>query len=227
VRLLLVRHGQTPHNVAGALDTAYPGAGLTDLGRRQAEALPAALEDETIAAVHASPLVRTQLTAAPLAAARGLDVDVRPGLEEVAAGDLEMRADEDAVRAYLGCLADWMQGRLDRAMPGGSTGREFLDRYSAAVTRIAAGHGASDAVVVVSHGAAIRVFTAYAAGLDGEEAADLRLRNTGMAVLEGDPSAGWSLVSWHTEPLGGAALEDGAAHDVTGEAAEEGETASR
>ena len=36
-RLHLVRHGQTPSNVAGALDTALPGAPLTELGREQAE----------------------------------------------------------------------------------------------------------------------------------------------------------------------------------------------
>ena len=31
---LLIRHGQTPSNVAGALDTGRPGPGLTALGRR-------------------------------------------------------------------------------------------------------------------------------------------------------------------------------------------------
>ena len=59
MRLLLVRHGQTPANVAGALDTAFPGLGLTPLGQAQAEAVPAALADERVAAVHASRLVRT------------------------------------------------------------------------------------------------------------------------------------------------------------------------
>jgi probable phosphoglycerate mutase len=67
VRLLLIRHGQTPHNVTGALDTAFPGAGLTALGEAQARALPTALSGETISAIYASPLVRTQLTATPLA----------------------------------------------------------------------------------------------------------------------------------------------------------------
>ena len=30
MRLLLIRHGQTPANVRGELDTAAPGPGLTD-----------------------------------------------------------------------------------------------------------------------------------------------------------------------------------------------------
>ena len=35
MRLLLIRHGETPGNVLGQLDTAHPGPGLTDLGERQ------------------------------------------------------------------------------------------------------------------------------------------------------------------------------------------------
>lgn len=43
MRLLLVRHGETPSNVDRLLDTAVPGPGLTRLGERQAAALPEAL----------------------------------------------------------------------------------------------------------------------------------------------------------------------------------------
>ena len=77
MRLLLIRHGQTPHNVTGALDTAYPGAGLTELGQRQAAAVPASLADEDVSAVYASPLVRTQLTGTPLAQERGIGQNTR------------------------------------------------------------------------------------------------------------------------------------------------------
>ncbi|KTR37372.1 histidine phosphatase, partial [Curtobacterium oceanosedimentum] len=42
MRLLLIRHGQTPANVSGVLDAEVPGPGLTELGQQQADALPAA-----------------------------------------------------------------------------------------------------------------------------------------------------------------------------------------
>ena len=87
MRLLLIRHGQTPHNVTGALDTAFPGAGLTELGQRQAAAVPEALADEDVGAVYATSLVRTQLTGSPLAQERSLDVQVREGLQEIAAAE--------------------------------------------------------------------------------------------------------------------------------------------
>ena len=81
MRLLLIRHGQTPSNVIGALDTAIPGPGLTELGLEQADAVPAALSAEPIGAIFASTQLRAQLTAAPLAEDRGLTVEIRSGLQ--------------------------------------------------------------------------------------------------------------------------------------------------
>lgn len=222
MRLYLIRHGQTPANVAGELDTAPPGADLTALGVRQAGALVPALMGKQPVAVHASPAVRTQQTASPLAARLGLAVQVTAGLQEIAAGELEMRADREAVETYLGCIAAWMLGDRDRRMPGGETGHEFTARYSDAVRGVADGRGPDDTVVAVSHGAAIRTFTGLvASGVDVETVAHQRMVNTGGVLLEGDPDAGWQLSRWWSEPLGGADLLDTTAHDVTGESADE------
>ena len=221
MRLLLIRHGQTPSNVAGELDTGIPGARLTPLGEAQARAVPAALVEDRVSGIYASNRVRTQLTAAPLAQTRRLDVRVVQGLEEVSAGRLEMRSDTDAVEAYAGALGHWMHGDLDHRLPGGSSGQEFLERYDRAVQAIATAHGRDDTVAVFSHGAAIRAYVAIRAGLDPDVATELRIMNTGMGVLEGHPGEGWRLAHWSTEPLGGLELEDVTAHDVTGESAEE------
>lgn len=222
MRLYLIRHGQTPANVAGELDTAPPGAGLTELGRAQAAALVDVLADERPAGVHASPLVRTQLTAAPLAAHLGHDVQVQPGLEEISAGDLEMRADEEAVAAYLGSIAAWIHGDLGHPMPGGHDGHAFLERYDAAVRVIAGRYAADQTAVAFSHGAAIRTWSAIrGAGVDVGAVSRLRMMNTGGVLLEGDPDAGWRLARWSGEPLGGADLADRTAHDVTGDNADE------
>ena len=215
MRLLLIRHGQTPSNVIGALDTARPGAELTALGRAQAAAIPQALAGERIDALYASPLTRTQLTGRPLADANGLEVRVREGLEEISAGGFEMRSDADAVHAYVESGWHWANGDLDFAIDGGESGVAFFDRYDAAIADIA---GAHETAAVVSHGAAIRVWAATRAGnVASDSAVRRRLYNTGMCVLEGDPDSGWNLRSWHEEPLGGIDLEDRLAHDVTGE----------
>lgn len=221
MRLLLIRHGETPANVVGALATAAPGPPLTALGRAQAAAVPGALADEHLDAIYASRLVRTQETAGPLADARGLAVEVRPGLEEVSAGDLELRSDPEAIAAYLGCLADWMAGDLERSTPGGPDGRAFWRRFDDAITAIAGQHRPEETVAVFSHGAAIRVYTALATRMPTEQAHELRLANTGMAALEGDPDAGWNLQRWSADPLGGTGLRDAAARDVTGDRADD------
>ncbi|MCV9993183.1 histidine phosphatase family protein [Paeniglutamicibacter sp. ZC-3] len=112
MRLILIRHGQTTSNVGHHLDTGEPGASLTDLGREQARALPAALAATTIEAIYASTLLRTQQTAAPLAAALGLEVGIRAGLREIPAGTLEMANDEASIEAYLSVAFGWADGPL-------------------------------------------------------------------------------------------------------------------
>lgn len=224
MRLLLIRHGQTPSNIIGALDTAYPGADLTELGVRQAEALPDALGGRDVAGVYASRLVRTQLTAGPLAASLGLSTVVQPGLEEISAGDLEMAHDKDSVLAFVETVGAWITGDRSHRMPGGADGHEFQGRFTTALERIAGEHDDDHLVTVFSHGAAIRVFTALATGMGPAEAAEVRIANTGAGLLDGSPGAGWRLVEWYTEPLGGAHLTDRSARDISGDSVEEAET---
>jgi len=216
MRLLLLRHGQTPSNVDGLLDTASPGPGLTRLGERQAAAVPRALRDRQIDGIAVSPLVRTSLTAAPLARARGIEPWVVEGLEEIEAGDLEMAGDHESHWQFLTTAFGWARGDVGRAMPGALDGRAFLRRYDQAVAKIA-GRG-WDSAVVVSHGAAIRTWvSARVAGVDIDGVERTALANTGLVEVDGDPVDGWRLVGWADGPVGGAALDAPAADDPTGE----------
>lgn len=216
MRLLLMRHGQTHGNVSGELDTAHPGLDLTDLGRAQAEAAATALADERIDAVYVSSRVRTHQTAAPTALARGLRPIELDGLEEVQAGDFEMRKDHDAVAGYIETVAAWLEGDLERRMPGSETGAEFLARFDAAVRTIAdAGHSCA---LVVSHGAALRTWVSTRmTPHPAAPPATQPLHNTALVVLDGDPDTGWEMVSWQGHPVGGDLLEDPTAEDPTGD----------
>lgn len=224
MRLLLIRHGQTPSNVLGLLDTAPPGPGLTDLGHAQAQALPDSLAGHRIDVIAASTQPRSQLTAAPLAAARGLEVLIRDGLCEVPAGDLEMRGDEDAVRTYLGTVRRWMDGELDVAMPGGQTGAQVVARFDAVVAELTgtvADRAGDDGVVtLVAHGAVLRTW-ATVRGADEAVRRDLferfhPLHNTGLIVMNSRPAGGWLMESWAGRALGGPRLDDGAADGPAG-----------
>ena len=195
MRLILVRHGQTSSNISRALDTTEPGPDLTDLGRAQAAALPRVLDGTRIEAIYASTLVRTQQTAAPLAAAHGLDVRVRSGLREVSAGELEMRSDADAMQLYLDTVFAWREGNLDLRMPGGESGAEVYARFDD-VAAEAAGTGVGTAVLV-SHGAVIRSWCAARVdNLSIDYVARATVPNGGTVVLDGDPATGWHALTW-------------------------------
>lgn len=220
MRLLLLRHGQTHGNTSGALDTAFPGLGLTDLGIRQAQAaarvLAAADGLPAIDGIFVSPLVRTGQTAAPLAEVLGIEPVTLEGLREIAAGDYEMATDEESILGYIGTVADWIEGRLDPRMSGSETGHEFLARYDEAIATVA-GHG-HERALVVSHGAAIRTWVANrVSGSDTHEKATEGFHNTACIELEGTPEDGWKVRSWTEDAVGGAFLEDETAPDPTGQ----------
>lgn len=219
MRLLLLRHGQTHGNTVGALDTAFPGADLTDLGVRQAHAAARVLTDRRPSGIYISPLVRTGQTAAPLASALALEPVVHDGLREIAAGQFEMATDEDSILGYVGTVASWIEGRLDGRMPGAETGHEFLARYDTAVASAASdGH---EIALMVSHGAAIRTWVANRVGDSAShEMAAQGFHNTACIELEGDPDSGWAVLSWTADAIGGHFLDDESAPDPTGQATE-------
>lgn len=197
MRLILVRHGQTPSNVIGSLDTAVPGPGLTELGHRQAAAVPAALAGETIGAIYVSNLTRTHLTAAPLAVERGLEPLERAGIRELSAGHLEGRTDAEAVGEFFGIMQQWHLGDLSVAVPGGESGQEVLDRYDAVVQEMA--DSGVPTVAAFSHGGVIRLWAASrAANTEAVAAGQFRLANTGIVVLIGEPG-NWTCESWQSE----------------------------
>jgi len=210
MRLLLIRHGQTPSNVSGSLDTRIPGPGLTALGQAQAEAIPATLADVPIDAIFASVQVRSQITAAPLAADRSLDVQVRAGIREISSGDYEMRSDRASVEEYLAVMVLWVDGEVEAQLPGGETAADMLARFDEVVAEAySAGYSS---VAMVSHGAAIRTWSgSRATNLSAEFIGENPLHNTGIVILEGTPETGWTALTYMGEAVGGAAVDDAAA----------------
>jgi len=217
MRLILLRHGQTESNIIGALDTAVPGAPLTDLGQRQAAAVPAAVDGQSVDAIFVSTLLRTQQTAAQLAIIRKLQPTIADGLREITAGSLEMLSDHKSQGIYNATAYAWAKGDLDLRMPGGENGHEFFTRFDQAIGTI---RNAGAHVVAVSHGAAIRTWVAArCANTGGSFAGDHQLDNTAAAYLI-EEDGHWRLEDWHSTPLGGSGLNDARAADPIGKGTE-------
>jgi broad specificity phosphatase PhoE len=200
-RLVLVRHGQSHGNVDRRLDTRPPGAALTDLGHEQARTF-ARDRPHPIGMVAHSVALRATETAGDIGAERGLPTLTLEGIHEVQVGDLENRNDDAAIEQFNSTYQRWHEGELDVPLPGGETGTEVLERYLSVMTQLRMryldDHAWKGDVVVVSHGAAIRLAGAVLAGVDGSFALEHHLANSECVVLSPITDGRWSCVQWAT-----------------------------
>lgn len=198
-RLVLVRHGQSHSNVARRLDTRPPGADLTDTGREQARAFARTQSRPPGLLLH-SVARRAAQTAAEIGAELSTATIEVAGIHEVQAGDLEDRDDDEAIALFNTVYQRWHEGDLDAAMPGGETGRQVLDRYLPVLTDLRHRYLDVDGwhadVVVVSHGAAIRLAAAVLAGVESSFVLDHHLANTESVALAPVTDGRWSCLRW-------------------------------
>lgn len=212
ITLDLVRHGQSTDDVNNILGTLPPGAHLTDLGQQQAAAVDAAIQQEfpgTIGGVYASELVRTQETMAPLAQALGLNVQVLPDLNEIPAGIFEGHPrDLLSEASFFLPMASWILGNLFVSEPGTNyNGVVFEEQVNQAVQTMYANTIADPTgpttAVASSSGGDIAIWTLMnVKNPDIWPILQTVLENggpppnAGQAILEGNPTDGWTLVSW-------------------------------
>lgn len=159
--MLLVRHGQTP-TTGSTLPGRAPGLHLAETGQAQAQAAAdriAALKD--VAAVYASPLERTRETAKPIAAARGLKVQIDRGLLEADFGDWTGAKLKDLMK-----LPEWQTVQRYPSgfrFPNGESFAEMQTRIVGALDKLVARHP-GETIVAVSHADPIKAALAQALG---------------------------------------------------------------
>jgi probable phosphoglycerate mutase len=136
----------------------------------------------------------------------GTQLDLAPvelgGIHEVQVGALENRKDDEAVAEFHAIYQRWHLGELDLPLPGGETANDVLDRYVPVLTDLRMRYLDDDNwnadIVVVSHGAAIRLAAAVLAGVDGSFVLDNPLDNAESVVLAPITDGRWSCVRWGT-----------------------------
>ncbi len=165
--LYLARHGETEWNRIGRWQGATD-IPLSDVGRAQARLLADRLRDRQIVRVHASQLSRALETAQIIAARLGVPVPTAdPRLRERGYGAFEGLTREECAERFPGAWEQYLADR--RAVPPGAEPQaEVTERLTAAMTEIATptgGEAESGAILVVSHGGAIRSFIHATLGL--------------------------------------------------------------
>jgi probable phosphoglycerate mutase len=160
--VLLVRHGQTP-TTGKTLPGRAPGLHLADQGVEQAEAAAARIAAlrGNVAAVYASPLERTQETAAPIAKAVGKRTRTERGLLECDFGSwtgaklssLRRKPEWKTVQRYPSGFR----------FPKGESFAEMQARITGSLDQLVARHP-GETVVAVSHADPIKAAVAQAVG---------------------------------------------------------------
>lgn len=198
-RLVLVRHGQSYGNVDRRLDTRPPGSELTPLGRDQARAFALDSPHGPGLVAH-SVATRAAQTAAEISGRLGVPAREVADIHEVQVGELENRNDEAAIAEFNGIYQRWLSGERGVALPGGETADQVLDRYLPVVTELRMCYLDDDDwtgdIVVVSHGAVIRLAAAVLAGVDGGFVVDHHLGNAEAVVLAPTNDGRWSCLQW-------------------------------
>jgi probable phosphoglycerate mutase len=191
--LILLRHGETDWNrqrrIQGQLDTP-----LNDEGIRQAAAAAARLATEAArwglaarpggppARLVSSDLLRCRQTAAPIAAALGLDCGLEARLRERAYGVFEGRTypeirGEDASR-----FDRWQARDPDFQVEGAESLRGFAQRVESVLADLAEAHRGRT-LVLVTHGGVLDVTYRMARGLPLEAQRDFDVPNAGLNRL--------------------------------------------
>lgn len=147
VTVHLLRHGEV-HNPGRILYGRLPGYRLSELGERQAAAAAQWLARRDIAYLASSPLERAQQTAAPLAAATGLDVATDDRLIE--AENLLAGRQVAGGKGLFTDPSNWKYFRNPFRPSWGEPYREIADRVLAAA-RSARDQAGGREAVCVSH----------------------------------------------------------------------------
>jgi probable phosphoglycerate mutase len=179
----LLRHGEP--TVFGRINGRLPGVGLSARGRAEIAAVAARLAEEKIEALYASPLQRTQETAAILSERLGLPVRRRDDVIELDFGE------------WTGLTADvirkdprwqvWSNCRSIAVIPGGESWRQVQDRVVGALFDLRQVHP-DGSVVIVSHGDVIRAALLFTLGMPLDFYARLEVALASISTIRLDGS---------------------------------------
>jgi probable phosphoglycerate mutase len=156
------------------------GVTLSEQGRAEAGAVAQRLSREAVAALYVSPMQRAQETAAPIAAALGLDLQVDKDLDEVDYGrwtgaPLEELAGDPGWNR-------WNRLRAQGHVPGGEAALEVQLRMARWLARAVQAHPAQG-VVAVGHGDPIKALLAHALGLSLDSYDRFEISPASLSVL--------------------------------------------
>ena len=180
-RLLLVRHGLTDHNVDRRV-AGYTNVDLNEEGFRQVEKLNKRLADEKIDAVYSSDLQRAVDTAKGAVSGRDIEITTCYELREMNFGEAEEMTFAELNEKYPDLARSVMNVDTGLSFPGGESFADFVERVQVFL-KILEKFNEDHTVLIVSHGATLKVIVCELLGIDPNHWYQMGIDNASLSVI--------------------------------------------
>lgn len=181
-KVILIRPGESAWHAQGRFQ-GQADVPLSARGKQQIQVLGQRLQSWGIDAVYASPLLRSQETAAAIARIHALPVNIEKDLIEIDQG-LWQGLTLAEVRGRFGHqLIRWHRHPSTVSLPEGESFDEFRERSLEALARIVTRHP-QQAVAVITHDGVIKLALVAALGMDFDNLDRFVVEPAGITMLE-------------------------------------------
>lgn len=179
----LARHGETTWNAEGRYQGRLESP-LSPRGEAQVAALATAFEQSehmlTPQRIISSPLQRCRQTAAPLAAALGITIEIDERLIEIGHGTWEGLLRDEIMKRDSALYQLWRQRPAEVKFEGGETLADVAKRWSAFAGDLVK---TTQSTLVVSHDAVVRIALLLNQQRPLNELWDVHVENAGFATF--------------------------------------------
>ncbi|NNJ09148.1 histidine phosphatase family protein [Chloroflexales bacterium ZM16-3] len=192
MRIIFVRHGETPWNVT----LQYQGqvnVPLNERGRAQARLTAERLARLGVDAFYTSDTARAAETAGIIGDALGIRPTPMPELREIDVGQWEGLTPEELYRRFPDHMAEYERDPARTVRLGGESYAQLQARALVALGKIYDAHRPGDVIVAVSHGGTIRALLCHVIGLELANFGKMWLDNGSLTEIRYG-SHGWRLV---------------------------------
>lgn len=210
--LLLIRHGETAWNAEGRIQGQLD-VPLSSRGVWQAARLAERLAAEPVTAVVTSDLARASLTAQPLAAALGLELQPEPRLRERHFGRFQGHTLAEIAERWPVEFHRWRERDPAWATPDGESGQQFIARVLAALTDLAQSHR-GQTIAVIAHGGTLDIAYRHARALAWDAPREHVMLNASINRMQMQPAEDGIFL--HILDWGDAAHLDSARDELAG-----------
>lgn len=179
--IIFVRHGETAWNV----ELRYQGQGdspLSEQGVAQAKRVGDFLSRRKIAAVYTSDLGRAVFTAETIAQHHGLKPIADQRLREMTFGVWEGLTRAEVLERYADLYYARLEDSSAHPVPGGEQPEDVVKRLLSCLDDLVHRHD-GETIVIVSHGAALRLTLAALLGIPLNRSHCLSQNNGGISEL--------------------------------------------